>query len=422
MKTIKIALLGCGTVGSGVIELLAQNRDIISSKTGVLLEIAAVYVRDLSKNYNVDSTLLTTDVKTIFENPEIQIVLELTNGVEPATSFLLRAMRAGKHVITANKAAVAANYSELMATSAENHVMLRYEAAVAGGIPILDALQAPLNSNDIEEVNGIINGTTNFILTGMTEKNWNYKEALALAQKKGFAEADPTADVEGIDAANKLAILTAIAFGKVVEVADIPTHGISNLSVEDIKMANNLGYTIKLLAATKKINNRLQLSVGPTLVDKNHLLASVRNEMNAVFVRGNAVGELIFHGAGAGGLPTASAVVGDVIEISNAIQKGSAFDSYINQIMVTNTQLNLVGEGENRYYVRLLGENKPGVLGQITTSLGKFGLLITGVLQPETAADRAMMIFTFDKIDRNQLDKALSELTNIDIKAVMKIL
>ncbi|MDR0297687.1 MAG: homoserine dehydrogenase [Streptococcaceae bacterium] len=430
MKSIQIALLGCGTVGAGVAQILRQNQAIIRVKTGVALEIAAVLVRDKTKNYPVAPELLTTDFEAILNAPEIKLVVELTNGIEPASSFMLRAMAAGKHVISANKAAVVANYAALMAASARNHVMFRYEAAVAGGIPILDALQAPLNSNDIEEINGIINGTTNFILTQMTENGWSYEQALIEAQKLGFAEADPTADVAGIDAANKLAILAAIAFGKLLDVSDIPTAGIHTITADDIAVADELGYTIKLLATVKKSENKLQFSVSPTLVPKKHLLANVRNEMNAVFVRGNAVGELIFYGAGAGGLPTGSAVVGDAIEIANALDKGAAFDSYVNQL--ASTPLVSLGEGENKYYIRLVGKNKPGVLGKIATMLGEFGVLITGVVQPETTAARATMIFTVGQCERAQLDAALrqlqlvtSELTDgaeIDVKEIMRIL
>ncbi len=252
MKKIKIGLLGCGTVGSATYEILQMNADKIAQKTGVIIEVAQVFVRSMEKNYPVPKRLLTTNFQNMLDNPELEIIVELMGGIEPASTYMLQALKAKKHVVTANKAAVAAHYADLIQMSAENQVMLRFEASVAGGIPVLDALQAPLNSNEIEEVLGIVNGTTNYILTQMIESGKSYETALKLAQEKGFAEADPRADVEGIDSANKLSILLALAFDEIVPVETIPTSGISQLKSVDIKQAGDLGYKIKLLVRGKK--------------------------------------------------------------------------------------------------------------------------------------------------------------------------
>ena len=410
MRKIKIGLLGCGTVGGATYEILQMNAAKIAQKTGVMLEITRILVRDDKKTYQVPQSLLTLDFQEILQDPEIEIIVELMGGIEPATSYMLQALRAKKHVVTANKAAVAAAYKELIQASSESQVMLRFEASVAGGIPVLDALQAPLNSNDIEEVSGIVNGTTNYILTQMTEKNQTYEQALAQAQEKGFAEADPTADVEGIDSANKLAILTALAFDEILAVAQIPTVGISSLQSRDLAQAEQLGYEVKLIANAKKTASGLQASVQPTLVPKEHMLAAVANEFNGIFIRGNAVGDLMFYGKGAGGLPTASAVAGDIIEIANAIDKQAAFDSYVNKI--SESKLTYIGEGKNAYYLRLSGDNHAGSLGKITTVLGAHDISIKSLIQT-TEMLNGTVILIVGAIDRQQLDLALAEVLKL---------
>ncbi|MDR0199447.1 MAG: homoserine dehydrogenase [Streptococcaceae bacterium] len=422
MKKIKIGLLGFGTVGSGVYQTLTMNHDAIVQKTGVELEVARVLVKSVAEPRKVEApdSLFTESVDAILEDPEIAIIIEVLGGIEPASSWALRAMKAGKHFVTANKAMVAHSYKELVEASADNHVMLRFEASVGGGIPVLDALQAPLTSNDIEEISGIVNGTTNYILTQMEVAGLGFDVALKKAQELGFAEADPTADVDGIDAANKLSILMALGFGEVVGIDKIPTVGIRGVSALDVDVAGELGYKIKLLAAAKKSGRNLQGSVQPTLVASQHLLAAVANEFNAVFIHGNAVDDLMFYGRGAGSLPTASAVVGDVIEIANAIDKDVAYDSYVNR--VPEAGLTYVGEGVNKYYLRLEAKNEPGVLGQITTTFGAHGLLIDSVLQRETSADTASIVFVVDLVAREKLDSALSDLTGVRCQAIMRVM
>lgn len=425
MKTVKIGLLGFGVVGQGIYQTLKMNSATIVAKTGVALEIEKILVRDEEKalKNGADKALLTRDISDIIENPEIDIVVEVMGGVEPASAWLLAAMGNGKHVVTANKAAVAANYEVLVSASRKHQVMLRYEAAVAGGIPILDALQAPLNSNDIESVSGIVNGTTNFILTQMAESGLEYSEALKLAQERGFAEADPTADVAGIDAANKLIILTAIAFGQVLRLDEIPTTGISELSAEDIRLSAELGYKIKLLASVEKKAGKLQASVQPTLVADKSLFAAVGNEYNALFVTGNAVDDLFFYGKGAGAMPTASAVTGDIIEIANALSKNAAYDSYVNAI--PEGQLEFVGEGVNAYLVRLEVDDEAGSLSQVTQVLAKFDISVKSVLQKERG-QMAEIIFLLHEVAREKLDAALSEMPELGaarkVEKVMRVL
>lgn len=327
-KTIKVGLLGFGNVGIGTYMTLEMNKSSIKTQTGIDFEIGKILVRDMSKERDVviPKELLTQDPEDIISNPEIDIVVELLGGVQPATDYMVAAMNNGKHVVTANKAAVAANYEALREASANNKVLLRYEASVGGGIPILSPIMTSLRANSFVEVQGILNGTTNYILSQMTDHGLEYDEVLKVAQEKGFAEADPTADVEGIDAANKLSILISLVYGVRVLPDQIPTEGITEISRQDIKRAAKSGKKIKLVAKAKTENGNLTYSVRPTLVDADHPLYSVNNEFNAIFVKGNAVDDLMFYGKGAGPLPTGSAVMGDIIEIGTAIIKNAAYD------------------------------------------------------------------------------------------------
>ncbi len=318
MKTVKIGLLGLGNIGTGTYKTLEMNRDEIESSLGVKLEIVKILERDTERDRGITVPMekFTSDPDSIFTDPDIDIVIELLGGIEPATSFMLKAMENGKHVVTANKAAIAANYQALMDTAAANGVLLRFEASVGGGIPILTSLTGPLKANKFEEVMGILNGTTNYILTMMTQEGLDYETALRDAQAQGFAEADPTADVEGIDAANKLSILMALMFDKYVAPGDIPTIGITKVTKDEIEKARQDNCRIKLIAHAKKLDNGdVEYAVKPMYIDENHPLAGINREFNAVFVKGNAVDELMFYGKGAGPLPTGSAVMGDVMDI-----------------------------------------------------------------------------------------------------------
>lgn len=321
MKKIKVGMLGFGNVGTGTYQTLEMNRELIEKHVGASVEISKILVNNVTKPRQVVTPdgVLTDNVADIIDNPEIDIVAEVLGGIEPASEYMLKALNNGKHVVTANKAAVAANYDKLFKAAADNGVSLRPEACVAGGIPILNAITTVLGANKFDEILGILNGTTNYILTQMTDNGLDYADVLKDAQAKGFAEADPTADVEGIDAANKLSIMMALAFGHYVHPDDIPTEGISKITKADIDKATADGCKIKLIASAKNEDGKLTYSVKPVALPIEHPLASVSNEFNAVFVKGNAVGELMFYGKGAGPLPTGSAVMGDILMAAREI-------------------------------------------------------------------------------------------------------
>lgn len=321
MKKIKVGMLGFGNVGTGTYQTLEMNRELIEKHVGASVEISKILVNNVTKPRQVVTPdgVLTDNVADIIDNPEIDIVAEVLGGIEPASEYMLKALNNGKHVVTANKAAVAANYDKLFKAAADNGVSLRPEACVAGGIPILNAITTVLGANKFDEILGILNGTTNYILTQMTDNGLDYADVLKDAQAKGFAEADPTADVEGIDAANKLSIMMALAFGHYVHPDDIPTEGISKITKVDIDKATADGCKIKLIASAKNEDGKLTYSVKPVALPIEHPLASVSNEFNAVFVKGNAVGELMFYGKGAGPLPTGSAVMGDILMAAKEI-------------------------------------------------------------------------------------------------------
>lgn len=324
MKEIKIGLLGLGNIGTGTYKSLEMNRDLIEEAVGTKVNIVKILEKDIDRERDITVTReqFVSDPDEIFKDPEIDIVIELLGGVEPAATFMETAMKNGKHVVTANKAAVAANWPRLHKAAEENGVQFRFEASVGGGIPVLTALEGPVRANRYTEVLGIVNGTTNYILHMMSEEGMDYETALKDAQAKGFAEADPTADVEGIDAANKLSILMALMFGEYVHPKDIPTTGITGVTAEKIAEAKANDCVIKLIAhATVQEDGSLEYEVRPTFIKNYHPLAGVLKEFNAVYIKGNLVGKLMFYGPGAGPLPTGSAVMGDVMEISKDIVK-----------------------------------------------------------------------------------------------------
>ena len=373
-KLIKVGMLGIGNVGRGTYQALEMNHKKIAETTGLDIEIVKILNRHPEKDRGIDipKEKYTANVDDILTDPEIDIVVELIGGIEPATEYMAKALSYGKSVVTANKAAIAANGKMLAALAQENHVLLRFEAAVAGGIPILTSLTTALLSNRFTGVHGILNGTTNYILTQMSEYGKDYAEVLKDAQDKGFAEADPTADVEGLDAANKLSILISLIFGVGASPDEIPTQGITSVGSADIQFAKEAGYTIKLLASARESDGKVYGNVEPVLLPDSHPLASVSNEFNAVFVSGNAVDDLMFYGRGAGPLPTGSAVLGDVIGVARKLEKDSAYD-IVPQLRY-DSELVFAGEGASKYFIRMTVPERAGILGVITTIFGEHGI------------------------------------------------
>ncbi|QXM05669.1 homoserine dehydrogenase [Crassaminicella indica] len=409
MKHIKIGLLGLGNIGKGVWNIIENNKNKVESYIGSSIEIKKILVRDIQKNrdISVPKEILTTDPNKIIQDPEIDIIVEVMGGIDTAFEYIKESFKNGKHVVTANKAVIA-TYGDILYELAKKYgVALRYEASVGGGIPIINTLTQSLSANKIDELVGIINGTTNYILTQMSDFEMDFNEALKLAQKKGYAEADPTSDIEGEDAAFKLSILISVAFGIRISPNEIPREGITKISKKDIEYASQLGYKIKLLAAAKKLDKNFEFYVHPTLVPIHHPLASVSNEFNALFIRGNAVGELMLYGKGAGSMPTGSAVVGDILEICKIIKtdyKNQSIDPF------KEINLNIIGEGISQYYIHTEVVDKPGVLGKIASTFSKYNISLESVVQRARGNQSVPLIFITHEVERNQLDKALEEI------------
>lgn len=422
MNKIKIGVLGLGNIGKGVWNIIEENKIKVDSYVNSSLEIKKILVRDIHKNrgISVPEKFLTTDAKEIINDPEIDIIVEVLGGIHPAFDYIKQAFENGKHVVTANKAVIATHGETLRKLAKEHNVSLRYEASVGGGIPIINTLTQSLSANKIEEIVGIINGTTNYILTQMSDFGMDFDEALKLAQEKGYAEADPTSDIEGEDVAFKLSILISTAFGIRIDPQDIPREGITKISKKEIEYAAQLGYKIKLFATAKKIENHFEFHVHPTLVPTDHPLASVNNEFNALFIRGNAVGEIMLYGKGAGSMPTGSAVVGDILEIGKII--GTNYESAsLNTLSAHN--LNIIGEGISQYYIRTQVIDQPGVLGKISSTFGKYGISLKSVVQRSRGNSSVPLIFVTHEVERNELDKALKEIqTNGLVNEVASIL
>lgn len=415
MKTINIALLGFGTVGSGVAETIKRNSQMMAEQLGCQLKITYVLVRHSDKYKNVpllEGVHLTSSFEEIMADPDIGIVVEVMGGIHPAKEYIFEALNHKMSVVSANKDVVALFGPEIMHTAMENHVNFSCEASVGGGIPILRPLHDSLAANEIESIVGIVNGTTNFILSSMDEEGVSYSDALRVAQKKGFAEADPTNDVCGYDAARKLAILASIGFRANVTFDDVLVEGIEKISQKDVQYASEMGYAIKLLAVGTRQDNGIALNVYPAFVPRTHPLASVKGSYNAIYVTGNIVDDVMFYGRGAGSLPTASAVMADVISTAKHIMNGSTGTG----MMLTETKripfyssLKL----KNSYYFRLIVDDVTGVLSQIASAYADHDISIKEVVQKSRFEDAAeLMIITQDTPRENiiQVEKALQVL------------
>ena len=411
-KTLKIAMLGCGVVGSQVARLLIANKADLSTRAGANLELVKVAVRNpKSKNYGVPDELLTSDLKAIVSDPQVDLVIELLGGIEPARELILTALKNGKSVVTANKALLAKHGAELYAAADNANVDLYYEAAVAGAIPILRPLRESLVGDQVLKVMGIVNGTTNYILTKMDENGAAFEDALREAQKLGFAEADPTADIEGGDAAAKAAILAGLAFHSRVTDLDVYKEGISNISATDVKVAKAMDLVIKLLAiADVTDEGAIAVRVHPALISRSHPLASVRDSYNAVFIESASAGQMMFYGRGAGGEPTASAILGDLVAVArNKLTGGSgpAESDYADRKIVK------IGDTKTRYLIRLNVADKPGVLESVAHVFASHKVSIQTVRQ-SGAGDKAELVVMTHISKESALSATVKDLSKLD--------
>ncbi len=391
MEKTKVAIVGLGTVGSGVARLLIDHGDRTARHAGRTLWLERAVVQDMDKprGYDLPPGILTNSLDDVLNNPEIEVVAMLVGGLEPARTITLKLLQAGKDVVTANKALLAEHGGELFDCARKLGRSIAFEAAVAGGIPIIANISQCLSANQIKSLHGILNGTSNFIVTQMEEQGWEYSKALQEAQRLGYAEADPTMDVDGSDAVQKLAILAHLAFGARISWRDIPRVGIDKLDICDIRFASELGYRIKLLAEAKLVDDGLDLSVSPTLIRSGRPLAEVRRNYNAIRVVGDAVGDLFFHGQGAGAMPTASAVVADMIDMCVGRARITFRTLELWSRRESKVRMRPYDDLPGRYYLRLHVTDKPGVLGQITSILGQYQLSIASLIQHEPDTESA---------------------------------
>lgn len=413
--TVKIGLLGLGTVGGGVVKLLDRNGALIAQKLGRPLEIKKILVRDLNRprRVKVNSELLTTQADTILKDPEIDIIVEVMGGLEPAREYILEALRQGKSVVTANKDLLAVHGKELFAAAESGGSDLLFEASVGGGIPIVHSLKECLAGNRIRQVMGIVNGTTNYILTKMSQEGREFAEVLEEAQRLGFAEADPRSDIEGDDAARKMAILASIAFGTRITYPEVYHEGIAHLHPQDINYAADLGYAIKLLGIARKEEGVVEVRVHPALVPLQHPLASVGGVFNAIFVEGDAVGEAMFYGQGAGEMPTASAVVGDIMEAARNIIQGTR--GRISCTCFNEKAVKPMGEIETRYYLRMIVKDRPGVLAAIAGVFGERQVSLASVIQVGMVGEQAELVFITHRVREQNLMEALEILAGLPV-------
>jgi len=421
MKDINIGLLGFGTIGTGVVKLLAGNGLLIEEKLGARLRLKRIADLDITTDRGVPvaAGVLSNSADAVLTDPDISVVIELIGGYEPARSFVLRAIENGKHVVTANKALLALHGREIYAAAAKKGVEVLYEAAVGGGIPVLSAIRGNLAANNFFTVLGILNGTCNYILTRMTQDGADFAEVLKKAQELGYAEADPTFDIEGIDTAHKLSLLLSLCFGTRVEFKDIHTEGISSISGLDINFARDFGYKIKLLAIGKRDGERIEARVHPTMIPVNYPLADVDGAFNAIRLSGDFVGPVMLYGRGAGMDPTASAVVGDVMEISRNILAGigrrTAPLGYLDA-RVRDLPIKPIGEIVSKYYIRFSVVDKPGVIARIAGELGKNGISIESMIQTARSVQESVpIVIMTHEAQEMDIRQALAEIDAFDI-------
>ena len=420
MKPIRFGLLGLGTVGAGVAKICDSHREELEEKIGVPVELAAVVDKDISsvrEGLDLDRLPLSSDPATILDDPSIDVVVELIGGLEPARTFILRAFAAGKHVVTANKALLATHGEELYAEARRRSCMLSFEAAVAGGIPIIRAIKEGLAANRITSLQGIVNGTANYILTKMTDEGLEFNHVLKEAQKKGYAEADPTYDVEGIDSAHKLQVLATLAFRTPVKLEDIYVEGISKITPLDIGLAREMGYRIKLLAIAKSAGDGLELRVHPTMISETSPMSAASGVFNAVFLSGDVVGDLMFYGRGAGQFPTASSVWADIVEIARRLASGQTATALDLPVLGRRPLvLKSMAGVRSSYYLRVSAMDQPAVLAQVAGILGKHEISIASVIQKTHQHAKAVpVVIVTHEAQEGNVQKALAEIDALSV-------
>ncbi|HDJ28762.1 MAG TPA: homoserine dehydrogenase [Proteobacteria bacterium] len=422
MEIINVGLIGFGTIGTGVARVLRENNQLITQRLGAKLELKKIADLDITtdRGISLPEGVLTTDVNEVLDNPEIDLVIELIGGYEPARTFISRALKAGKHVVTANKALLAKHGDELFQLAEVSGVDLYYEASVGGGIPIIKVIRESLTANRITAISGILNGTCNYILTQMTDGGLEYDDVLAEAQKLGYAEADPTFDVEGIDTAHKLAILAAMAFGTPINFEGVYVEGIANIQPVDIEFAREFGYKIKLLAIAKENQGKIEARVHPTMIPEHHMLAKIDGVFNAIYINADMLGPSLYYGQGAGMLPTASAVVADLIDIARNILGKShhrlPFLAYQSPDS-SNTSYQSIDAISCNYYLRFTTKDQPGVLSKVSGILGDSNISIASVIQKgrNDAGGTVAIVMQTHCAGERDLKYALDKIDALDI-------
>jgi len=419
MNKINVGLIGFGTVGTGVARTLLQRRRWLEHSVGARVVLRRVCDKEFrrSRGFRLPSGLTTTDPEKILRDPDIHIVVELIGGQEPAKTLILEALRRGKHVVTANKALLAHAGRELFAAAARSRVDIYFEASVGGGIPIIKSLREGLIANEVDTVLGIVNGTSNYVLTQMRDKGLSFHEALLEAKRHGYAERSPALDIDGYDASHKLAILTFLGFGVQVHPSDIHVEGISKISQADIQYADELGYCIKPLAIAKQVDHELEVRVHPALLAKSHLLANVNGVYNAIYVHGDMVGSTLFYGRGAGQNPAASSVIADIADVARNIAKGVPQRiPLVRHKSHRIRRLRKMGDIETRYYLRLMVTDKPGVLARLAGVLGHYRISIASVHQKERKAARNVpVVMMTHEAKESNVRKALQDIDQLGI-------
>ena len=424
MRKVNIGIIGFGNVGSGTAKILLSRKNFLAEKIGVEINIKKVCDKDITskRNVSLDKSILTRDASAILNDPQIDIVVELMGGVHPAKEFILEALKKGKNVVTANKALLSECAQQLFREANDRGRNIYFEASVGAGIPIIKSLREGLVANKFNAIFGIVNGTCNYILSQMSATHCSFAQALGEAKAKGFAESNPTLDIDGLDAAHKLILLTYLAFGKLVTLKDVFVEGISHISSADVNYAQELGYQIKLLAIAKKESDELEVRVHPTFLPNNHLLSSVGGVFNAIYVSSDLAGDLMFYGPGAGQLSAASAVVSDIVDLTQDIKAG-LFRPTLNSVEDTLLKrVRKIDEFESRYYIRFSALDKPGVLAKISGILAKFGISIASVTQKEKQKTQivpiVMLIHETKEKDLHQALSIIDRLAEIKEKSV----